>query len=346
MVTISDVAKHAGVSMMTVSRVINNNAHVSEITKRKVKQAIDDLGYRPNMVARGLATKHSHMIAYVMSNIANPFFSKVSAGIQKVCVANGYTMILYDVTDAQRLEDCFDMLIERKIDGVVFHHLDITEEHVKKLSDNDICCVTIDNERELKDTISVDSDDYDAARMVTRYLIDQGYKRIGCIHGRFEETPVADVSVKEFTESFQRRIWRDRTQGFLDELTSVEYKPACLVEGRGSVDFTIALEKQRLQKVLSPIDRPDALYCENDILALAVLGECLEQGIRVPQEVAIIGHDGLDFGMMLYPRLTTACQPRYEMGVLSATKLIEAIEKSPGVQHIITRSKVFHGDTA
>lgn len=345
MATIADVAKRAGVSMMTVSRVINKNSHVSERTRASVLKAIEELSYRPNKVARGLATRRNQMIAYVVSNLANPFFAAVNMGIQNVSVERGYTVIVYDVTDAQRLEDCLDMLIERRIDGVVFHHLDIRPAHVDRLLANGVKCVTIDNECDLENVTAVDSDDYQGARMATRFLIEQGHSRIGCIHGCYDGASLKKWERIEYTESFQRRIWRNRTQGFLDEMRAAGLEPACMIEGRGTADIMFAKDIESMERVFSGAEPPTALYCQNDILALSVLGACLQRNRSVPGDLALVGHDGLDFGMMLYPRLTTVCQPRYEMGEQAARRLMDAIENNAGPQRVFTHSTLHLGDT-
>lgn len=345
MATIADVAKHAGVSMMTVSRVINKNAHVSEKTRKKVMQAIEELSYRPNMVARGLATRRNQMIAYVVSNLVNPFFAEVSMGVENVCVEKGYTVIIYDVTDANRLEACVDMLIDRRIDGVIFHHLDITPEHVRMLSEGGVKCVTIDNERDLKDQTMIDSDDYDGGRMAARHLIERGHKRIGCIHGCYDETSLQRYNNLEYIELYQRRIWKNRTQGFLDEMRAAGLEPACMVEGRGISSVGLSAGPELFEKAMCGPDAPTALYCENDIIALGMLSECLERRKSVPEDIAIVGHDGLDMGIMLYPRITTVRQPRYRMGALAAEKLIDVIERDARPEHIILASDLFQGDT-
>lgn len=343
--TISDVAKRAGVSVMTVSRVINKSARVSDETIERVNQAIRELNYRPNMVARGLATRHTHMIAYVFSNLANPFFAAVSMGIQNACAEKGYTMILFDITSAERFAECMDTLIDRHIDGVVFHHLDVRQENVDCLISNGVCVATIDNEVDLEGVTSINGDDYEAARMATRHLIDRGYRRIGCVHEQYEDRSTQDRGKKDYIQLFQRRIWRNRTNGFLDEMRTAGLEPVCMIEGSGTADIAFAEDRESLHRILAAENRPCALYCENDIIAMAVLSESMRQGIRVPAEVAIIGHDGLDYGRMLYPRLTTVCQPRYEMGSLAAHRLIDTIEHKSPTEVIFTHSTVAIGDT-
>lgn len=344
MATISDVAQLAGVSMMTVSRVINKSGPVSDATRQKVLSAVERLGYRPNMLAKGLATKRSQLIAYVMSNMANPFFGNVSMGIEHTCMERGYSMIIFDASGPARMEECVEMLVDRQIDGVIFHHLFVTPAQAAVLQKNGVTCVTIDNEAPLERVTSVDSDDYLGARMATRHLLEKGHRRIGCIRGKIGPRKEMGAS-DEFIESFQREIWRQRTAGFLDELKEAGLEPAFLAEGSGTVKKAFPSGGHLIAKVLSLPDPPTAFYCQNDLMALGALGECLERGISVPRQVALIGHDGLEFSMFLYPRVTTVCQPQYQMGRLAAGHLLDEIQGISGPESIITQSSLYIGDT-
>lgn len=345
MVTIADVAKQAGVSMMTVSRVINNSAHVSQKTRQRVLQAVEELSYRPNMVARSLATRRNQMIAYVVSNLANPFFAEVSMGVENVCAERGYIVIIYDVSSEKRLEACLNMLIDRRLDGVIFHHLDIRHEHVEQLRQNGVCCVTIDNERDLPEVTRVDSDNFEGGRNAALYLIEHGHWRIGCIHGCYDGKMIESYSNLEYIERFQRRIWHDRTAGFLDGMRSADLEPVCMLEGRGTASVGFKSGSELFRQISCMDHAPTALYCENDVIALGVLSECMELGWRVPEEIALIGHDGLEIGMQLYPRITSIHQPRYQMGSIAAEKLLDSIESKTEPEQILVHSDLFCGDT-
>ena len=345
LVTLEDVAKRAGVSMMTVSRVINKSANVSEKTRERVQKAIEELSYHPNMVARGLATDRSRMIAYVMTNLANPFFSDVSMGIENICVKHGYSMVISDVSSEDRLSKCINMLIERRLDGVVFHHLKVTAEQVAQLQQNNVQCVTIDNEYIIDDVSMVDSDNYEGARMAVQHLISRGHKKIGCIHGHFDSDTQPGWPNLEYAETFQRRIWQDRTRGFLDEMHKNGLEPVIMVEGRGSALNSMLAGGYSMHEILNHKNGITALYCENDLMALGALGECLENNKRTPQDIAIIGHDGLNYSMELYPRITTIRQPKYRMGYIAAEQLIRHIEQTVDAERMQTHSVLFQGDT-
>lgn len=341
LVTIADVAKRANVSMMTVSRVINNSGHVSEQTRKRVQEAIDLLGYRPNMMAKGLATGRSKLIAYVMSDLSNPFFSLVSKGIENACFDRDYTVIICDTGSDQRVEDCLDMLIDRQIDGAIFHHLNLSAAQVARLTEGHVQCVMIDNEVELPDVSSVDSDNYEGGMLAVRHLIEKGHKKFGCITGFLEDPG----DVEDYINTFQRRIWRDRTRGYLDALRDAGLSSNILFQGSGVLRTGFPLAQNYIREIMCLPDPPTALYCGNDLIALGVLSELLETSIPVPERMAIVGHDGVEMSMILYPRVTTIVQPRYEMGFTATNMLLDLIEKSAPVEHRIMPSTLFQGDT-
>lgn len=341
LVTIADVAKHASVSMMTVSRVINNSGHVSDQTRRRVQEAIDLLSYRPNMMAKGLATGRSKLIAYVMSNLSDPFHSLVSKGIENACFERNYTVIICDTGSDQRVEDCIDMLTDRQIDGAIFHHLNMSQEQVSRLAAGNVRCVMIDNEAELPDVSSVDSDNYQGGMMATKHLIAKGHRSIGCITGLLEDPGFCE----EYIDGFQRKIWRDRTQGYLDALKGAGLQQGVLYEGSGGLKQGFLLAQGYVRELMRLPAPPTALYCGNDVIALGALSELLEMKVPVPERMAIVGHDGLEMSTILYPRVTTIVQPRYEMGFTAANMLLDLIEWDAPVGHRIMDSTLFQGDT-
>ncbi len=340
MATIADVAKYANVSMMTVSRVINRRGNVSEATRRKVEDAIDALSYRPNMMAKGLVTGKSRLIAYVMCNLSDPFHGLVSKGIENACFDRNYTVIICDASSEARVKDSIEMLIDRQLDGAIFHHMQITPEQAARLEEADIRCVMIDNEVELKQVSSIDSDNYRGGYMAARHLIEKGHTRIGCIRGSLGSGPY-----EEYIDTFQRKIWTDRTRGFEDAMREAGLVPIVRCEGSGAMKQGFLLAQGFVREIVALPDPPTALYCENDILALGALSELLELKIDVPGRMAVVGHDGLETCTLLYPRVTTIMQPRYEMGFKAASMLLDRIEHGARVEHRIVNSSLFQGDT-
>lgn len=340
----TDVAKEAKVSVMTVSRVLNKKGYVKEETREAVEKAIRELDYRPNLVAKSLVTGKSNIIAYVLSDISDQFYGSVCKGVENACFNRGYTAIICNVDENNSVDNYIDMIIDRKLDGVIFHHLPISEEQIQVLESHMIQCITIDNEIDLKNTSSLDGDDYQGARKAVSYLVKQGYKKISCIRG--EDTGLAEEK-KCFLERSQHKIWQQRTKGYLDELENCCLEPGKIYMGRGSASTDVGFEcgRQIAKEILADKERPEAIYCGNDILALGVLSELLEMKLDIPDYMAVVGHDGLEMCRMLYPRVTTVVQPRYELGVMGADMLIDRISGKKTLEHKILESSLFIGDT-
>ena len=343
MVTMTDVAKHAGVSKMTVSRVLNNNGYVKEETRQAVLEAVKALDYRPNLLAKSLVTGRTHIIAYVLPDIGDPFFGNVCKGTTDVCDEMGYNSIITNAANPATVDSFLHMVIDRKIDGVIFHHMCLTGEQIQMLTDHGVATVLIDNEALLDNAIDIANDNYDGACMATEYLISRGYRRIACVRGNQPGQTGEDMS---FAEGFQERIWQDRTSGFEDTLKKNGMTPFATYYGRGSasMDKAFLCGQQIMQQILAQPELPDAIYCQSDMIALGLLGEMLEKGISCPDTIALCGHDGLDTCRYLFPRITTVVQPQYEIGRMAAKTLIAAIEGMPQPDTSV-RSTLFVGDT-
>ncbi|NLD58378.1 MAG: LacI family transcriptional regulator [Clostridiales bacterium] len=341
MATIADVAKQAKVSMMTVSRVINNSPNVRAATKKRVLSAIDQLNYQPNMVAKGLATGRSGLIAYVVTDISVMYYGLVSKGIENACFDRGYTVIIYEVCSKERMSDCIDMMLSRRIDGAIFHDANLLPEQAERLSAAGVRCVTIDNEIDLGDVSRVDTDNLGGGRLAAEHLLSRGHRSIGVMTGILEDAgPDAP-----YVDTFQRRVWRERTQGFVGALREAGLAPAFLAEGCASLSEGFRAGQVMMREILARADRPSAVYCENDIMALGAVSKLMESGVPFPDSMAVIGHDGLEMCIGLYPHITTVVQPRYRIGQVAAGMLLERIENGPPAAYRALPSTIFQGDT-
>jgi len=342
MANIGDVAKLAGTSTMTVSRVLNDTGNVKPENVEKVKDAISKLNYRPNMLARGLATKRSHTIALVMVNISDPFHNLVYEGMEDVCYRRGYTNIICDTFTKDRETNYINWLGDRQIDGAVFHHLDLSERDVLGLMEKGVTCLLLDNERILDNACNIMTNNYKGGRLAAEHLVSKGHQRIAYLHGWLQKPNISGVA---FAESFQFNIWRERTRGFLDvlqenDLDTKHAYQAELYRDENFYDFNHLLES-----LLEETAKTTAIYCENDVMAMGVLRAIHKKGLRAPDDLAVIGHDGLDICTWVYPSLTTISQPRREMGSASAELLIDLIEKKAAPQNIILEPKLIQGGT-
>lgn len=338
-VTIGDVAAVAGVSPMTVSRYINGLS-VRDSSRHKVELAIRDLNYHPNQMAQSLATGRSMLVACGLADLADPYHSQVVKGMEYACRERGYTIIVYDAGSTAGTEACIDMVLSRKIDGVILHRLHVTPAQVQRLAQGGVRCVLIDNEDEITGVTSVDTDNYEGGRQVAQYLLERGHTAIGYIQSG---APAAEGMV---LAGLRPRVPRERMRGFVEALREAGVAPVFFGRMAGSAHDGFSIGKEAVVQLLRRGSRPTAVYCETDILALGALSELLERQIPVPDEVAVIGHDGIEMCTMLFPRVTTMMQPRYEIGRLAADRLMDELSGTGDVSSVVTRSFLFHGDTA
>lgn len=345
MATIEEVAKLAGVSRQTVSRVINNNGYVEAGTRERVRQAIKELNYRPNMLAKALVTRHSHTVAHVMTNISDPFHNLVNQGFEKVAFNRGYTSMMCDAHSYRRTCDYINMFKDHRIGGVVFHHLAITREQAEDLKENGVKCVLMDNETQLPGFSSVVTDNYNGGYMAVEHLVEKGHRKIACVHGMLELPPDIDIGKIPYEDTFQFDIWIQRTKGFQDAVRDFGLAPARLYQSHGRHEFAVKYAEEIVKDLAENPGRITALYCENDIMAIAILAKCQEKGMKVPDDIALIGHDGLDLCSILHPYITTVSQPRFEMGTRSAEILIDEIEGRAGVTAEVMKPQVIQGET-
>ncbi len=341
--TIEDVAARAKVSRMTVSRVINKKGYVGAETRQRVEAAIRELNYRPNILAKALVTKRTSIIAYVMIDISDPFHNLVKQGFESIAYHGRYTSMMCDVHSEERQRDYFNMFQEICIGGAVFHHLAVTQAQINELEQAGIQCVLIDNEYDLPDVSCVNTDNYAGGRMAARHLYEKGHRRIGCIHGTL--SPSDSNSPPRYKDTFQFRIWQQRTAGFVDELAKHGLEAAGFFLCSGDMKMADTLSFDIVDAILSEKDPITAIYCEDDVMALTIYKRLQERGIKVPEQIAIIGHDGLDMVKALHPQITTIEQPRYEMGHLAAQMLIERIEKGTPPRRVLLQPKLLVGES-
>ena len=346
MVTMMDVAKHAGVSKMTVSRVLSGNGYVKEETRQAVLQAVEELGYRPNLLAKSLATGHSHTIAYVLPDVCDPFFGNLCKGMHEACGELGYNAIVSSTPDEDTVANFLNMAIDRKLDGVIFHRLCITQPQADLLLRSQIQVAVIDNEYPLHGVVELRNDNAAGARMAARHLLSRGYRKLVCVRGDLPQTGEAPAD-RSYPERFQRRIWEERTRGFVEELAGEGITPVGIFHGRGaaSMDKAFQCGQQIARQILEGEMLPDAIYCQSDLIALGILSELLERKVPVPETVALCGYDGLDTCRHLYPRITTVVQPQEEIGRMAARLLIDRIENGTDGPAQLIKPSLFLGNT-
>lgn len=332
--TIRDVAKLAGVSISTVSLVLNNKDGVSDETAQKVNDAIRKLGYRPNAIAKGLAQKRMNTIGFVIPYstqyvISDPFLPTVLRSITSVANARGFDVLL--VMSSEYGEDIsyIQLLKERKMDGAIVICPRVNEYRLLELRDQGYPFVVIGRPFESEGINYVDTDNYGSAYLATKYLLDRGYERIAMV------TP----------GPLKYTVALDRLEGYKKALEDSGrlVLPDYIAEG----DYRQGVGYEAMKKCLSRWDIPDAVFVGGDTLVLGVLEAIVERGLRVPEDIGVICYD-FDLAKNLDPPLTAIVQPLEELGRIAAETLSRLLKedgmtRDPLVQEVLPSELVVRG---
>ena len=306
--TIRDVAKKASVSVATVSRFVNDTGRVSNETAFRVRAAINELGFRPNAVARNLSKSHSRTLGVVIPSLNNPVFADAVAGINAEARSCGYTL-MFTSTD-YNLEDevrTVSTLLDYRVDGLILTVADSNISLIPDMLKNaGVPYVLIYNQPSTYQHPTITVDNIGAGREVAQALIELGHERLGMVAGQFLASDRADA----------------RRDGFINGAAEHGLKEPIVIE----VDFV----SPHLEKTLAPIyaereTAPSALFCSNDLLAISVIGALGRLGLDVPKDVSVIGFDGIAVGTHLHPTLATVIQPSYEMGRVATRQLLDRL---------------------
>ncbi|MZP28830.1 substrate-binding domain-containing protein [Heliobacterium undosum] len=315
MATIKDVAALAGVSVSTVSRVINASGYVDNKTEERVLAAIQTLDYRPSRVARTLVTRRSGTIGLILPDITNPFFPEVARGAEDEAYRHGYNLILCNSDWELEKEILYlGILRQQCVDGIILVSTKLTEERLAEECRSLPSLVVIDRTITL-DIHSISSNNVGGAVLATEHLLSQGYRRIAHIGG-----PSSSISAQQRLEGFRQAMTK----------ADLPVEPALVVEG----DYRLDGGKRAMARLLAMTPQPEALFCANDMMAIGALEQLNEAGLRVPADIAVVGYDGIALTRYIHPRLTTVIQPTYQMGERAVQLLLETIKGNENYQHI------------
>lgn len=309
---ISDVAALAGVSETTVSHAITGRRPVSAKTHAKVQAAIAELGYRPNRLASGLRSQRTHTIAIVVPNIFNPFYPAIARGVQDALYEAGYQSLICSTDGHAELEESFLAdAIDRQVDGIVFNPTRSEELPVALLASSGIPIVLMNGDASVDQPAFqqpgldiVRSNDELGMQTAAEYLISKGHTRIGFINGTTVRGPA-----------------RRRSEGYAKALANagIAFDPSIVVATSFDRDGGI----DGLSRVLEVSDRPTAVLCANDLIAIGALDVARQRGIRVPEDLAIVGYDDIDAASLVSPALTTVINPAREIGQTAGALLLD-----------------------
>ncbi|MDZ4375513.1 MAG: LacI family DNA-binding transcriptional regulator [Phenylobacterium sp.] len=319
MATIQDVARSAGVSTATVSRVLSAPERVADATRARVLAAVDTLGYSPNVAAKMLRTLRTEKILVSVPDISNPFFSQVIRGVEEAASAAGYSVLLGDTRDEPEREDQYAAMLRRKeADGLIFlgHRLpDALAEMAASLGPG----APIVNGCEYSPALAVSSahiDNEQAAAEAMAHLYDLGHRRIGVITG-----PLASP------------LSRDRLAGVRAAAEAVGAEPGLSVfTGDFSVEAGAALSRELLTRA----QPPTALFCFSDEMAMGALSAARGLGLACPRDVSVVGFDDIRYAAFLDPPLTTVSQPMAEIGHQTVRLLLEILSGEAAAPRHVT----------
>ncbi|KZN97080.1 MULTISPECIES: catabolite control protein A [Aeribacillus] len=317
-VTIYDVAREANVSMATVSRVVNGNPNVKPTTRKKVLEAIERLGYRPNAVARGLASKKTTTVGVVIPDVSSTFYSELARGIEDIATMYKYNIILSNSDQNKEKElHLLNTLLGKQVDGIVFMSGNITEEHVEEFKRSPVPIVLASTFDENNELPSVNINYEQAAYDAVKFLIDKGHKHIAYVSGPMEE-PVNKVK---------------KLKGYIRALeeAGLQYDEQFVVEG----DYSYESGIEAFDKVLELSPKPTAIFVGTDEMALGVIHAAQDKGYEIPKDFDVIGFDNTRLATMVRPRLTTVVQPSYDIGAVAMRLLTKLMNKEEVDNHIV-----------
>ncbi|GKW46662.1 catabolite control protein A [Planococcus sp. NCCP-2050] len=297
-VTIYDVAREANVSMATVSRVVNGNQNVKPATRKKVLKVIEELGYRPNAVARGLASKKTTTVGVIIPDISNSMYAELARGIEDIATMYRYNIILSNSDQNQNKElQLLETMLGKQVDGIVFMSDVISTELLYEMERSPTPIVLAGSIDETNAVASVNIDYYGAAYEAVKKLIDNGHKKIAFVSGPLSSKINKDYKLKAYTEAL------------LD--AGIDYDEKLVVECNNSYD-----EGMEAVSTLQPYE-PTAYFVSNDEMSIGVIHALEESGKKVPEDVEIISYENSKLARMARPMLTSIAFPLYDIGAVS-----------------------------
>jgi LacI family transcriptional regulator len=317
-ITIYDVAREANVSMATVSRVVNGNPNVKPATRKKVMEVIDRLGYRPNAVARGLASKKTTTVGVIIPDISSPFFAELARGIEDIATMYKYNIILSN--SDQNLEKELHLLntmLGKQVDGIVFMGGNIQAEHVEEFKKSPVPIVLAGSIEESGEIPSVNIDYEQASFDAVSTFIEKGHKEIAFVVGPHHEPINRDKKLEGYKQALND--------------AGLEYKEELVVEG----DYTYDSGLEAIERILELDAKPTAILVGSDEMALGVVHGAFDRGYSVPDDFEVISSDNTRLTLMVRPQLTTIVQPLYDIGAVAMRLLTKYMNKEKVDENIV-----------
>ena len=308
MATMKDIARLAQVSTSTVSHVINGSRFVSDEIREKVMRIVAELNYTPSAVARSLKVRETKTIGLLVTATNNPFFAEVMAGVEQYCQKNQYNLIIATTGgDAKRLKQNLQTLIHKQVDGVLLMCGDSRFQADMELTVS-LPLVVMDWWFTELNADKILENSERGGYLATKSMIDAGHQKIGIITG-----------------NLRKSVAKNRLQGYKKALSeaNIVLNPDWIVESHFDFEGGIV----GTQKLLSLSDRPTAIFCCSDTIAIGAYQAIQNQGLRIPQDISIMGYDDIELARYLFPSLSTISQPKAELGKLAVETLLQRIQE-------------------
>lgn len=317
MPTMHEVARHAGVSLGTVSNVLNHPELVAEETRERVLRAISSLGFVRNGFARHLRVGSTQTVGLVVLDVSNPFFTEVARGAEAAASERGYSVILCNSDNSRSKEaNYLRVLEEQRAAGILIVPVEDPMISTQGLRARGISLVLLDRLSEDGNICSVSVDDVYGGKLAGRHLLERGHRRIGYIHGPFTSTQYVD-----------------RLMGLRQAVAEAGLDPDAVIVPLPADTDNAQAGGACVEPVLRLRERPTAIFCGNDYLALGVIYALTRAQVLVPRDIAVIGYDDIDLAPMIAIPLTTIRQPKYDLGYAAASLLLDEISDDSAHQH-------------
>ena len=311
-VTMREVALQAGVSIKTVSRVVNDQGEISDLTRERVLIAIDNLGYRPSKVARALVTRRTDTIGLIFGDIANPYLSEVSLGVLDTAANEKFEVFICNTGGIPESEKrALTSLLDHNIDGAIIFPLYANRIWIQEIAQPDQPIVLMNCDIVPRPGLGLIATEMrKGARLAVDYLAKKGHRNIGMLAG--------EVAPKNVIQ---------RVQGYQDglELNGIKYRDELVL----NVGTVIESGKIGTQQLLAQHPEISALFCYNDLIAMGAIEACKKLGRRVPDDCAIVGFDNIRFSSLVSPAITTVHVDKYEIGRQASNRLVDML-RNPG----------------
>ncbi|MEF1255427.1 MULTISPECIES: substrate-binding domain-containing protein [unclassified Vibrio] len=310
MATMKDIAKLAGVSTSTVSHVINKSRYVSEEISVRVNSAAQQLNYRPSALARSLKVNRTKTIGMLVTTSTNPFFGEVVKGVERSCYHQGYNLILCNTEgDHERMRESINTLLQKRVDGLILMCSSLEGERIEVFEQYpDIPVVVMDWGPMLFTSDKIQDNSLRGGYLAAKHLIDSGHTEIGCITG-----PLVKHQAQMRYEGYKRAL----------NESGLDFNANWIIEA----DFECEGGFEAFNKMLAKGRLPSAIFVCNDMMAMGVINAANAKGIRIPEDISIIGYDDIHIAKFMSPSLTTIHQPKYRLGKAAVEALLNRLEK-------------------